>query len=143
MRRLVIALSLVLFVSVPSFAEQASKESVLKLMELTGSKNIGEQMLSQMVAAMKKVSTDVPESFWTEFVRQADFDELMDMIVPIYQKYLTQQEIDKAIAFFSSAEGKKIASTQPMIIQESVQAGQLWGQKTAQKAMSKMDKAKP
>ncbi len=138
MKSKAVLLVIALFAAGAAFAEQASRASVVELMELTGSKDIGQQMLAQMIPAMKRMAPEAPESFWTEVNAEANFDDLMDQMVPIYQKYLTQEDVDQAIVFYSSATGRKIADAQPMIAQEAMQVGQVWGQQIVQRAIQKL-----
>jgi hypothetical protein len=53
----------------------------------------------------------------------------MNMILPIYDKHFTHQEIRQLITFYESPLGRKISTTLPEIQQESVDAGRAWGEK--------------
>jgi uncharacterized protein len=50
-------------------------------------------------------------------------DELMDAIVPIYQKHLTKTDVAAMVAFYSSPAGQKILKEMPAISAEAMQAG--------------------
>ena len=59
----------------------------------------------------------------------------MAMIVPVYERHFTRKDIQGLIAFYQSPVGRKFVSVQPKLVAESMQIGQRWGQKVAQKVM--------
>lgn len=50
-------------------------------------------------------------------------DEMIDAIVPIYQRHLTKTDLVAITAFYSSPAGQKILKEQPAIMSEAMQAG--------------------
>jgi len=56
-------------------------------------------------------------------------DEMVDAIIPIYQKHLTKADLAAVTAFYSSPAGQKILKELPAIMSESMQAGGAIGQK--------------
>ena len=120
-----------------SFAEQASAESVKQLMQKTGAGELGIQAMKQMLPALKNIIPDAPESFWTDYMAKFNPEDLVEMTVPIYQKYLTEEEVQALNAFYDTPAGKKLIKVQPLIMQESMMAGQQWGQTVAQDVMQK------
>ncbi|MCK8044207.1 DUF2059 domain-containing protein [Shewanella sp. 1CM18E] len=123
--------------SSPAFAEQASAESVKQLMQKTGAGELGVQAMKQMLPALKNIIPDAPESFWTDYMAEFNPEDLVEMTVPIYQKYLTEEEVQALNAFYDTPAGKKLIKVQPRIMQESMMAGQQWGQTVAQDVMQK------
>ena len=107
-----------------------------KLMELVGTRRILRELFDQdieaQITAMRRSRPDVPDQFWqdftAEFKRQASPDDLMKVILPIYDRHFTHQEIRQIIAFYESPLGRKISTTLPEIQQESVEAGRAWGE---------------
>ncbi len=55
--------------------------------------------------------------------------EILEMIVGIYAAKLTEPEMKDLTAFFSAGAGASFIAKQPDILQESMAAGQQWGQK--------------
>jgi hypothetical protein len=51
---------------------------------------------------------------------------------------LSEADLKEIIKFYESSVGKKLAQKTPVITQESMQAGQQWGQVIAGKVMKKM-----
>lgn len=120
-----------------AFAEQASAESVKQLMNKTGAGELGVQAMNQMLPALKNLVPDAPEAFWDDYMAGFNPEDLIEMTVPIYQKYLTEDEIQAINAFYDTPAGKKLIRVQPNIMQESMMAGQQWGQAVAKDVMDK------
>lgn len=121
-------------------ANPVTEKSVRELMTLTGSGDMGIQVMQNMIPAMKKMLPQVPESFWDEFMKEVNTDELVGVIVPIYQKYYTEKDIRVAIDFYRSPAGRRLVEKQPLVMQESMQAGQQWGEQIARRAIEKLKK---
>ncbi len=127
-------------------AKPASPESIKALMHASGSGSLGDQMLKRMIPSLKKMVPQAPESSWAETISEIDTDEVEKKIMPIYQKYLTEEDVQAINAFYNTPAGKKIIQVQPRIMQESYAVGQKWGQKTAKQILLKyqeQSKSKP
>jgi hypothetical protein len=142
-------LALALLCAGPAMAQQAQREDaaakrqdIRRLLELTGSAQLGQQILGQMIATFKKTSPDVPESFWNEMTKELDSKSMIDLIVPIYEKHLTHEDVKGLIAFYSSPLGRKMTNVLPVIAQESMQAGQQWGMQVAQRVQQRLEQRK-
>ena len=107
-------------------------------MELTGSGNLGVQVTSNLFDMYKKNYTQVDPAFWNEMQKEVSADGLINLVVPIYDKHFSEQEIDALITFYSSPAGKKIIQTMPVVMQESMAAGQQWGKELSEKVMERM-----
>jgi len=126
-----------LLTSLPAHSELASPESIKNLMEKTGAGDMGVQAMNQMLPALKKILPDASKQFWTDFMAEVSGDDLVEMTIPIYQKHLSQEDIDAINAFYDTPAGQKLIKTQPLLVQESMAAGQVWGQKIAQDVINK------
>ncbi|HET8541352.1 MAG TPA: DUF2059 domain-containing protein [Anaeromyxobacter sp.] len=121
--------------AVPALAAAPDKprhDDIRKLLVLTGAGQLGVQTAQQMMVSLRPLIPKAPESFWREFAARLDPDELVEMVVPIYAKHLSAQDVKDLIAFYQSPAGKHLTAAQPLILQESMAAGQAWGQKIAQ-----------
>lgn len=145
MRRLAVVLCCVLGTTVLMLEGGAASarsrikkhEAIRELLVLTGAANLGMQMMDQMLEPMKQMMPEVPESFWQDFMAEVDPDEMNDLIVPIYAKHFTLEEIESLIAFNKTPLGQKLIKKMPLIMQESMTAGQVWGQSLAERALEK------
>ncbi len=50
-------------------------------------------------------------------------DEMVDAMIPIYQKHLTKSDVDGIIAFYSSPVGQRFLKVQPAMMTEAMAAG--------------------
>ena len=50
-------------------------------------------------------------------------DELIDAIVPIYQKHLSKTDIDGVLSFYATPAGQNLLKEMPAILAESMEAG--------------------
>jgi hypothetical protein len=122
-----------------STADSAKQADIQKLMNLTGAGNLGMQAMDQMIASMKGAMANVPEKFWVEFRKEINSDELVNQIIPIYDKHLTHAELKELIKFYETPVGKKMIAVMTAITAESMQAGQHWGVEVARRAKAKLD----
>lgn len=116
-------------------AQPASAASVKQLMETTGSTQMSRQIVQQMIPMLKKLAPEAPEDFWQTFMKQVSPDQINALIIPIYQKYLTEEDVQKINEFYATPTGQKLLNVQPKIARESMQAGQTWGQEIARKVL--------
>src|SRR5207247_9223748 len=61
--------------------------------------------------------------------------ELIDLSVPIYQRNLSDDDLDELTRFFTSPVGKHFIDKQPAIVEESMQVGQEWARKLVKPAL--------
>lgn len=122
-----------------SYADQ--NEDTLKLLQITGSLDIGAQMgtaiAQQMIASLKNARPEVDPKAFTileeEIVNiinseMKNNDGIVGELVKIYSKYYSHQDIKDLLKFYQSDLGKKLISTTPSVVQESMVVGQNWGQ---------------
>jgi uncharacterized protein len=144
------AIALVSFIACLSPAQQEiardKRAEIDKMLRLTGMEKMMGQMMGQLMTTMQKQMPDVPPEFWARFQAKVDTHELVEKIIPLYDKYYTLEDLKAVNAFYESPAGQKILSTMPQITQESAKVGQEWGQKiarqAAQEAQQEIDKNK-
>ncbi len=142
----ILAICLIIF---PIFAEKNSKQGedalknakltdIRKLMVITGSGELGIQVLKNMVESYKKMMPQIPSSFWDGFIAEVDANSLTELIVPIYDKYLTHDEIKDIIKFYESPSGRKLVKVLPNITDESMAVGREWGKEIGNRLIQKL-----
>jgi uncharacterized protein len=113
--------------------EQAAKErDIRELMDLSGAVKVGPQVMDQMIDQFTKVLPQVPAEYWTELRKEMTTDGLIKLIVPIYDRHFSHDEIKQLITFYHSPVGAKLAHELGPIMQESMAAGQAWGRDIAE-----------
>lgn len=124
---------------VPAAGTPASREDVLKLLDLLQVKARMLQITAGMKDGMRRGALEgfkqkVPNPTQEQINALnamidpifEDFptDEMIDAVVTIYQKHLTKEDLDAAITFYSSPAGQKILREQPAMTAEAMKAGQ-------------------
>jgi hypothetical protein len=127
----------------PKQPETQKQKDIRKLLKITGSGELGTQVMGQMIGNMKKAMPQVPEKFWSDFMKEVHTDELVDLIVPVYDRNLSQGDVTELIRFYESPTGKKFVSVLPKITQESMGVGEKWGRELAMKVMLKLQQQEP
>lgn len=112
--------------------------SIKELITITGTKNLTQQILNQSITSMRSQFPQVPQVFWDEFSAGLTADQLINRLIPIYDKYLTDEDIKQLIAFYRTPVGKKIISVSPQIASDSLNIGQQYGKEVAQRAIQKL-----
>ncbi|MDZ4860279.1 MAG: DUF2059 domain-containing protein [Candidatus Hydrogenedentes bacterium] len=122
----------------PAEDKVAKEKDIRKLMQLTGAGDLGAQSFAQLLESFKTTHPTVPATFWEEFKLDVQPDELVALIIPIYDQNLTHEDIIEAIKFYESPAGQRLTGALPAISQQSVQAGQAWGQEIGNRAATKL-----
>ena len=120
---------------------QDKEKDIRSLLDLMGSPQLVIQAMTELIDVYKEAVPEVPEEFWEEFMEEVRPEDLTDLVVPVYDKYLTHSEIKELIEFFESPVGRKYAEVLPQITQEVMAAGEKWGLQLGQKAIRKLQEA--
>lgn len=105
-----------------------------KMMNLSGALEVSKTMVPQMVSMMKQASPGTADAFWDDFAakwKTKFADRMVELYVPIYQKYLTIDDLKDLIAFYETPIGKKLAEATPKMTVEGMQLGQKIGMEMA------------
>jgi hypothetical protein len=111
---------------------QTKNDDILKLLKISGSDKLAEQMMDAMIPQFKQLVPNVPDAFWVKFKEKLNADDLLNACIPAYNKYYTHNDIKQLIAFYESPLGKKMVEVTPLLLQETMAAGQKWGEKLGQ-----------
>lgn len=118
--------------------EGNKEQAIRKLLQLTRASEMAAQMMDQMAGQLRPMFPQVPESFWGDFIKEVKPEELIKRIVPIYGRHLSDSEIADLVKFYESPIGKKLVSVQPLIVQESVAVGQVWGRELGERVVKRL-----
>jgi hypothetical protein len=116
----------------PAIAKEKVVE-IQKTLRLVGMEKLMDQMKTQMFTMFREKIKDVPEEYWKRAETRFDSAELIQLIVPLYDKYYTIEDLKALNAFYESAVGQKVLSSLPQITQESMKIGQAWGEEVAKR----------
>ena len=123
--------------ALPPYAP-AQADDVRQLLELTGVAQSFIQVLPNMLAPLKKLQPNVPDEFWKEFSKGITAESLIDRIVPIYQKYYSQDDVKQLLSFYQSPVGRKTIQVQTDLMRDSLVAGQQWGAELGKQAVIRL-----
>src|SRR6266446_7987337 len=121
---------------------------IRELMDVTGAKNLGQQLIE---AGMEQFRSSVQDSqpnnprakqfvdaFVSGFQKHFDVNTLNEQIIPIYDKYLTTDDLKGLLEYYRSPLGQRMLKTLPELTRESQAAGFALGQKAAQETMEEL-----
>ena len=100
-----------------------------------------DQMLTMFKNSYGNQAGGIEDTVWDELAvefRESSIDDLVDKLVPVYEKHLTIEDLDAIIAFYKTPAGKKFADKTPLITQESMLVGQEWGMQIGQRFSKRM-----
>ena len=119
------------------------KEAAIReVLQLTGAAALGIQIMEQMRPALEKAVPNVPASFWDNFMAEVRPDEMIDVIVPVYAKHFTLEELERLIVFYRTPLGRKVIGEMPEVMKECMAAGQEWGRQIGVRAYRKAEEAR-
>ncbi|MEI7905556.1 MAG: DUF2059 domain-containing protein [Candidatus Firestonebacteria bacterium] len=140
MKKLFSVLALVLLLAAPLFAagttgSEKNIADIKKLLELTGGAKLAGQMLEQMKqytfkmiaektkdeqmdAETQALTKKYIEKRLENLLNEKSMQEMLDLSIPIYDKYMTNSEINDIIKFYESPTGKKMVAATPLIMKE-------------------------
>ena len=115
-------------------------EQIRELLEVTGAGDLGIQVMRTMTEQMRQSAPNVPSEWWDKFMAKVDPEELNELVIPIYEKHFTEAEIVAMLEFYRTPVGRSIISKMPIVTQESMVAGQIWGTKIAREVVEELER---
>ncbi|HYL93769.1 MAG TPA: DUF2059 domain-containing protein [Alphaproteobacteria bacterium] len=122
-------------------ADAATREQILKLFGLlqvrktmtmmieaskTQARSLAEDSLRQVIpnatAEDRKEMEETVNGIMDDTMKAMPIEEMLDVLVPVYQRHFTKTDVDAITLFYSSPTGQKFLREQPQMIQESMQA---------------------
>ncbi len=134
---------LFLFSVLALFAQSSTPsktDDIRKMMEISGAGKLGIQVMQTMMNSFQQSFPEVPSAFWKKAAQEFTAEGLIDLVVPIYDKHFTHEDIKGLLAFYESPVGQKLIEKLPVITQESMAAGEIWGEEIGQKVFEKLKK---
>lgn len=124
-------------------AQDQTYESTLQnLFEKNGSYETFQVVVVQLFDMYRQNYNDVDTETWDKLEQEfknTSMSDLVSLLTPVYEKYLTQEDLQIMINFYDSPTGKKYAKYTPTISQESMAIGQEWGLQIGQKVLQRLE----
>jgi hypothetical protein len=93
-----------------------------------------------MIEQFKGIIPEAPDEYWDLVLKEFSGGELVQLIIPIYDRHFSHEEIKDIIKFYETPTGKKMVEKLPLITQESMNAGQQWGMEIGEIIQNKLIK---
>lgn len=110
------------------------EEDIQTLFNLNGSKTAYITLMNNMINNFNKENKNDPEwKAYSNIFKETSVDELIEMLIPIYKKNFTHQDIKELIIFYKSPIGQKLANKSTIMTEESMNIGMKWGRRVHDK----------
>jgi uncharacterized protein len=94
----------------------ATPDQIKEYLALTHAVQQTRQLMQTMTQAMEKnAASYLPKSFWDDLHTSLDKIDLQSALIPGFQKYFSQQDMEQILAFYRTPAGQRFASVQPLI----------------------------
>ena len=128
--------------------EDAKKADIRRLLEITGAANLASQSMDAMEKHLRPLVADslppgeyrdkLVELFFEKFRSKRSPDQVLAVIIPIYDKYYSDDEIKELIKLYETPIGQKMISVLPKLAAESQAAGKTWGEEIGRQSMQEV-----
>ncbi len=125
--------------------DPTKEADIRQLMDVTGVNGLGEQLMNagiaQFRANLTEAQPDNPrakqfaDAFAARFQKHFDPHSVTETVVPIYDKYLSNEDLKTLLEYYKSPFGQRMLKILPEVARDSQLAGYTLGQKAAEEAM--------
>ena len=121
----------------------ASAASVRELLAATHVTAMMQQAMQQMgqqldVMVKQRLPCLSPSAVSSALTAPQATQQLIDLVMPIYQHNFTEQDVHGLLAFYRTPLGQKLLKVQPVIIRESMLAGEQWGRQRVEQRIGQL-----
>jgi hypothetical protein len=93
--------------------DPAKEAEIRKLLEITGTVKLVNQMLNQMMGTLRGRASQLPPEFWDNLQKEMDPTKLVEKLIPVYDKYYTIDDLKAVNAFYQTPAGQHLLQVQP------------------------------
>lgn len=157
-----LALSIALSIVAPAFAQLASsgpapatKADILRMFEVMHTREQIQQVMEQAMQQMQALNRvelkkrrpeltdedlDRMEKDSVEIMKGFPVNDMMDDMVPVYEKHLTRSDVKALINFYSTPTGQKLLRELPALTSEAMKAVYPRIQQHLESALQRIDR---
>jgi hypothetical protein len=125
---------------------EEKRRDIIRLLEMTKAAELGTQIMQQINGSLREgfvmLPADVRERIFKilEEEMEKDFskEKIIEMVLPIYDKHLSAEDVKGLIAFYESPLGQKTIGALPLIARESYEIGAARGREVGLRVMSRI-----
>ncbi len=125
--------------------DQGKGADIRRLLDIGGTKASMSQAMAGMEQSIRPLLANsfppgeyrdkLIDLFFEKFHSKADPQQMLDLAVPIYDKYLSDEEVKGLIEFYSTPLGQKAVNVLPKMMSECGEAGRKWGEGIGRESM--------
>lgn len=126
----------------PAIAQEAlsaqKRADIERLLEVTDAIAVSQQMAgfvsANMAKTLRQLRPDIPKEIIDMLPAEVDavfadnLDSFKELMIPLYHRHFTGEEIKDMIRFYDTDLGKKMVRVMPALARDSMEVGQRWGQ---------------
>ena len=126
-------------------SKDAKEADIRKLLELTHAGDLATQTMQSMEANIRPLMTNafppgeyrdkLIELFFEKFHSKLDAQQMVDLAVPVYGKYYSDDEIKQLIQIYQTPLGQKMLASMPKLLAELQAAGAQHGEEVGRQSM--------
>ncbi len=149
MKRLVILVLMLALAPCAGLAEGPDKVDpgkaavIRELLEVTGSFDLGRQMMAQMIELQKQGKTEEQKRRIDLLASRMDLTDLVDEFVIMYDRHFSEEVLRETLKFYKSDAGASMLRQMPALLKESMELGQRWGQRKADELGDELARGSP
>lgn len=125
--------------------DPAKDAAIRRLFSVQGTKDSMSRVMTGMTSNMKPIlESSLPpgeyraqliELFLQRFQSKISVDRMLELAIPVYDKYFSLEEIEGLTKFYETPLGKKAASVLPQVVLETQSAGSKLGEEVGRESM--------
>ncbi|MCL2026706.1 MAG: DUF2059 domain-containing protein [Leptospirales bacterium] len=112
------------------------------LFDVSGNTELYNMTIKQILAILREQHPDISEENWIAIEKEfteVSLNELTVMLMPVYKKYLTIDDLKEIIKFYNTPVGRKYSKNLLPLTQDAMMVGSEWGRKIGQKFSERID----
>jgi hypothetical protein len=119
-------------------ADEAKRADILRLMEVSGELQTMRDAMAVVHAQLKERGTNLPDAYWSEFESVMQTDELPSILVQVYDKHYSHDQIKALIELYKSPAGLILVEKQRFIQADSMYVTQQWAARKSDEIMKRV-----
>ena len=125
-----------------AYADEKRREALaLEAITLMAMPDTGAQAAAVLLAQIKPAFPTVPDELWAEIAGTVSSEEIVQLSIPPYVKFFSEEEISAMIEFYKSPVGKAMVEKMPLVQYETMMIGNEWRQRKAAEIVEKLRSA--
>ena len=129
-----------------SSVDPQKEADIRRLMAVTGAIDLGMQMMSatnikpllEQSLPPGEYRPKLIDLFVEKFQTEGTAESLTRLLIPIYDRHFSDEDIKGLIVFYETPLGKKAISVLPQVLSDSQQAGKQWGGELGRRCMEEV-----